>query len=177
MKKIIRLVDTIVEVLAVCALVCAASMIIINVLNRYVIQGWIRNSSDWLYEKTDGLLSPISATADEVPGLLLVWIAFLGAYLAYRKEGHISFDMLVDSLPEKIKRFVITATESTIMAFLLILLYQSIRMMMVDGETEIETAEIAQGWFMLIIPLSAALLCFAILIDIFSRWNNKKKDI
>ena len=96
--------------------------------------------------------------------LTMVWIAFLGAYLAYRKDGHISFDMFVDSLTPRFKRLLITVTECTILVFLLMLLYQSIRMILVDGETEIETAEIAQGWFMLIIPLSASLISFALIL-------------
>jgi len=181
MYRFIRLIDRIIEILAASALVVAASMILINVFNRYVVLGWLRTSSEtsdvsaWFYGVADSLLSPISATADEVPGLLLIWIAFLGAYLAYRKGGHISFDMFVDMLPPLLKRLVITATESTIMAFLLMLLYQSIRMMMVDGETEIETAEIAQGWFMLIIPLSAGLMAFALVIDIVERWIDRRQ--
>lgn len=174
MERVTRLVDKTIEILAAAALIVAAAMILINVLNRYVVQGWIRGSSDWLYGIVDGFLSPISATADEVPGLLLVWIAFLGAYLAYRREGHISFDMFVDMLSPRAKRIVITLTESTILIFLIILLFQSIRMMIVDGETEIETAEIAQGWFMLIIPLSAALLSFALLLDITKRWKKPR---
>lgn len=180
MHHLIRLVDRLVAVLATSALVVATSMILINVLNRYVVLGWLRSSSEdsnlgaWAYELSDQILSPISATADEVPGLLLIWIAFLGAYLAYRQGGHISFDMIVDALPSPIRRLLITATESTIMAFLIVLLVQSVRMIMVDGETEIETAEIAQGWFMLIIPLSAGLMVFALLIDIYERWIERR---
>ena len=34
-------------------------------------------------------------------------------------------------------------------------------MIRVSGATEIETAEIAQGWFMLILPLAALLLALA----------------
>lgn len=183
MKRLIQIVDNIIGILAGSTLVIATSMVLINVLNRYVVLGWLRTNSEnsdiyaWFYNVFDSLLSPISATADEVPGLLLIWIAFLGAYLAYRKGGHISFDMLVDKLPSKIRHLIITLTESTIMIFLLLLFYQSIRMIMVDGETEIETAEITQGWFMLIIPLSAFLMVFALVIDIVKRWFFQRQKL
>lgn len=182
MIKIVRFVDRLIEIVAASALVAAASMILINVFNRYVVLGWLRASSEhsklgaWLYDFTDGLLSPISATADEVPGLLLIWIAFLGAYLAYRMGGHISFDMFVESFPAPLKKLVIIATDSAIMIFLVVLLVQSIRMILVDGETEIETAEIAQGWFMLIIPLSAGLMILALLVDVVERWFGLKLE-
>ncbi len=180
MNYVVRLIDKIVEVLATSALVVAASMILLNVFNRYVVLGWLRTGSEsstlwaWLYGMTDRLLSPISATTDEIPGLLLIWIAFLGAYLAYRKGGHISFDMMVEKLPRFLRRLVIVFTNASITVFLVILLMQSIRMIRVDGQTEIETAEIAQGWFMAIIPLSAGLLILALMIDIIQRVRNTK---
>jgi len=179
MRVFVRLVDRIVEILAATALV-AASMILLNVFNRYVVLGWLRSGGErselvaWLFETSDALLSPISATADEVPGLLLVWIAFLGAYLAYRRGGHIAFDVVVDSLPRLPRRLVVVLTDVTIVVFLVLLFLQSIRMIRVDGETEIETAEIAQGWFMTIIPLSAALMILALAIDMVERWRGAK---
>ena len=181
MRRLVRLIDGIVEVVAATALVAAASMILINVFNRYVVLGWMRASAEtsdlgaWLFEATDALLSPISATADEVPGLLLVWIAFLGAYLAYRRGGHIAFDLVVERLPRLARRLVVVLTDITIVAFLVLLFLQSLRMIRVDGETEIETAEIAQGWFMTIIPLSAALLILALVLDAVDRWRDARR--
>jgi TRAP-type C4-dicarboxylate transport system permease small subunit len=183
MNYVVRLIDKTVEVLATSALVVSTSMILLNVFNRYVVLGWMRTGSEnselwaWIYEITDGLLSPISATTDEIPGLLLIWIAFLGAYLAYRKGGHISFDMVVEKLPRPCKRLVVVLTDASIMMFLLLLLMQSIRMIRVDGQTEIETAEIAQGWFMVIIPLSAGLLILALVMDIIKRLRDTKDPI
>ena len=180
MHRLVRLIDRIVEVIAATALVVANSMILLNVFNRYVVLGWMREGSETsklgatIFETVDSVLSPISATVDEVPGLLLVWIAFLGAYLAYRKGGHISFDMVVMGLPGLPRRLVVVLTDAIVMAFLAVLLHQSIRMIRVDGMTEIETAEIAQGWFMAIIPLSAGLMILALMIDIVERWRGEK---
>jgi len=180
-KQVAFFIDRLISVAAATALVSAALMVLLNVFNRYVVLGWLRSGSEHseiiasIFEFADNLLSPLSATADEVPGLLLVWIAFLGAYLAYRRGGHISFDMVLESLPDKLQRIMIVIIDATIMVFLCILFFQSVRMILVDGETEIETAEIAQGWFMGIIPLAAALLFFALVIDSFQRWRLKKK--
>lgn len=156
------------------AFAASSVLIIINVINRYVVSGFMRNISKQ-YEQFKPVylffrehVGALSITADEVPGLLLVWIAFLGAYLVMRREGHISFDMIVESLPLKLKKWVVLLNSGLMAGFLVLLLFQSIRMIKVSGRTEIETAEIAQGWFMLVLPLAAILLLAALIQRTFN---------
>ena len=109
-------------------------------------------------------------TADEVPGFMLVWIAFLGAYLAIRQGGHISFDLLVDKLPPGPRRLVRGAVDLAIIGFLALVFWLSIRMILIDGAREIETADIPQGWFMAILPLASAAMILALVQGILLRW-------
>ncbi|MEM9148201.1 MAG: TRAP transporter small permease [Pseudomonadota bacterium] len=141
--------------------------ILLNVLNRYLVLGMIRDlTKDWAglrpaYFWVRDLLGSVVVTADEVPGFPLVWIAFLGAYLAMRREGHIDFDLLAEALPARARRALAIVNAALIGGFLLMLFWQSARMICVSGATEIETAEIAEGWFMLIMPLAAVQLLTA----------------
>lgn len=165
--KALRFLDKSVEAAAVAAFVVSSLFIILNVINRYLVLGAFRNlARDYeslrpYYTSIRSALGDIVVTADEVPGYLLAWVAFLGAYLAMRREGHIAFDLLLNSLPDRVRRIAILTNAALIGGFLLMVLWQSIRMIRVSGATEIETAEIAQGWFMLIIPVAAVLLLIA----------------
>lgn len=171
----LRKLDAVVGAAAALVLVASTALICCNVFYRYVVLGWLRSLgerlgwADTLYRALDSGLSVISVTADEVPGYLLVWLTFLGAYLAARQGGHIAFDLMVDKLPDRGRRLAKGLIDGAIIAFLIVLLVQSIRMIRIDGATEIETAAIAQGWFMSILPISAALLILALLIAIAQR--------
>ncbi len=123
------------------------------------------------------MFGSVSVMADEVPGFLLVWIAFLGAYLAMRGQGHIAFDMLSEKAGPVIKKVLLLLNTTLICGFLTMLLWQSIRMIRVSGRTEIETAEIAQGWFMAIIPLSAVLLIVAVLVRFLAQGTKSNEEI
>lgn len=164
----LRIIDKIVEVVAVAAFVTSSLFICINVLNRYLVLGVMRNmarDAEWLrpsYLFVREMFGSISVTADEVPGFLLVWVAFLGAYLTMRRDGHISFDMLADALSPRVRKMVDVLNSILIGGFLLVLLWNSILMIRISGGTEIETAEIAQGWFMGILPIGAVLLLLAL---------------
>jgi len=163
-----RIIDKIVEVVAIAAFVASSLFICINVLNRYLVLGAMRNmarDAEWLrpaYFFVRDIFGSISVTADEVPGLLLVWVAFLGAYLTMRRDGHISFDMLVNAAAPRFRRIVDAFNSLLIAGFLVVLLWKSILMIRISGSTEIETAEIAQGWFMAILPIGAVLLLLAL---------------
>lgn len=164
----LRIIDKIIEVVAVAAFVTSSLFICINVLNRYLVLGLMRNMArdgEWLrptYLVLRDAFGSISVTADEVPGLLLVWVAFLGAYLTMRRDGHISFDMLADAVTPGARRAISVLNSLLIGGFLLVLLWKSALMMWISGGTEIETAEIAQGWFMAILPIGAILLLLAL---------------
>lgn len=171
----LRRLDAVVGAAAALVLVASTALICCNVFYRYVVLGWLRSLGerlDWadrLYRALDSWLGAVSVTADEVPGYLLVWLTFLGAYLAARQGGHIAFDVMVDKLPDRARRIAKGLVEGAIIAFLMVLLVQSLRMIRVDGATEIETAAIAQGWFMAILPISAGLLILALLVEIARR--------
>lgn len=162
-----RILDRFIAIVAGAALITSTVFILVNVTNRYLVQGGLLNLAEknilpGLYDFMDTYLSQISATADEVPGLLLVWVAFLGAYLAMRDGGHIAFEMLVDKLPIRAKKTLKYSSDLLISVFLIVLFYQSWRMIDVDGATEIETAEIGQGWFMSVLVIFSVLMLIAI---------------
>ncbi len=170
-----KLIDRLVTAAAVLCLVASTAMIVANVFYRYVVLDWLRigaREAAWLtplYDLLNEAFGRVSVTADEVPGYLLVWIAFLGAYLALRRDGHIAFDLLIRALPARPGKGLRIAIDVAVLAFLGLLLWQSLRMIRIDGATEIETAEIAQGWFMAVLPISAVLLALPIAQRLLAR--------
>ncbi len=178
----IRLLDRVVGVVSVTCFVASTTLVCLNVFYRYAVLGAMRSAAaehDWvapLYRGFDDALSTLSGTADELPGLLLVWIAFLGGYLALREGKHISFELLVDKLPAGVGRVVRALTLLAVAAFLGMVLLEAVRMIRSSGATEIETAEVAQGWFMLAVPVSAALMLVACLVQIASAWRHRAEE-
>ena len=167
--------DRLVEAVAVLCLVVSTAMICANVFYRYVVLGWLREGAqtvEWLvpvFDALNNIFGTLSVSADEVPGYLLVWIAFLGAYLALRRDGHIAFDLFLNALPPRGRWVLRSVIDGAVLGFLAVLLWEAIRMIRVDGATEIETAEIAQGWFMAIMPIAAVLLGLALVLRLIAR--------
>ncbi|MEP3248471.1 MAG: TRAP transporter small permease [Sneathiella sp.] len=176
---LLRRFDKLVEGVAVLLFAASSLFIFINVVNRYLILGAFRKlardfealQGSYLFFRE--IFGSVSVMADEVPGLLLVWIAFLGAYLAMRGQGHISFDLLAGKLNRLGQKSLTVLNTVLIVGFLGLLFWQSVRMISISGQTEIETAEIAQGWFMLILPLAALFLLIAVLKQLKDRLQDK----
>ena len=138
-----RVLDTIMAAVAAAFVAATAVCICLNVFYRYVLES--------------GLV-----WADEVPGYFLVWISFIGAYLAVRSRGHISFDMVVEKLPPAARRIAATLVDLLIIGFLALLLVLSLRMIAIVGDTEIETADIPQGLFMTVLPIACTAMIAAL---------------
>lgn len=150
MRWILDSIDRIIAVVVAGLVIATAIAVGLNVFFRYVLHlGLV-----W---------------ADEVPGFLLVWIAFLGAYLAYRRDGHIAFDMLLDKLPRLPRRIAHSLIDALVAALFIMLGVLSWRMISVVGGREIETLEIPQGVFMAILPVSSALIVLALIGRILER--------
>ena len=182
MAVLLRWLDRAVELTAVVAFFASTALILLNVLNRYLVLGAMRNlareyeSLTPIYRATRDFLGNWSVMADEVPGYLLVWMALLGGYLVLRKDGHIAFTLFRENLPRPVRNALIWLCSALMLGFFVNLLFQSVRMIRVSGATEIETAEIAQGWFMAVVPLSAALFILAVSVSCWRRWRNAGAD-
>jgi TRAP-type transport system small permease protein len=106
---------------------------------------------------------------EEIDGYLLIWISFLGAYLAAREGQHLGIDMLPDRLPPAARRALRTVVDASLILLFAIVLVHSLRWIRVSGGREIETAEIPKGIFMSVIPLAMALLIVALAADMLRR--------
>lgn len=149
----LRYLDRLVEIIVGALVALTAIAVCLNVFYRYVLGS--------------GLV-----WADEVPGFLLVWIAFLGAYLAARQDGHIAFDMLVESFPPLIRRSVQAIGDLAVIGFFVLLGVTSWQMIARVGGRPIETLPIAQGVFMGVLPVASALMVVAVGVRLIQRWRN-----
>lgn len=109
---------------------------------------------------------------EEIAGYLLVWISFTGAYLALRDGGHIGLDLFVDKLPARAAAALRTAVDLLVAGFLVLLTVLSVRMILIVGDTLLETVDLPQGVFMASIPVSSVAMALALVVNVWTRWRN-----
>ena len=66
---------------------------------------------------------------NELSGILLTWVVFIGAMAAFRKKAHVNVPLIVDSLPPNLRRALGILSELFILAFLICATYLSYVMM------------------------------------------------
>ena len=110
---------------------------------------------------------------EEIAGYLLVWISFIGAYLALRREGHLSFELLLDRLPQKSGFWIRVSIEVLLILFFGMILVLSVKLISVVGATHIETADIPQGLFMLVLPIASVGIMLGCLINLQKQWKGR----
>lgn len=171
----IKKLDKTILVLSSIILLSATAMLIFSVFYRYVIIDFLGiylediAFANILYEFFTENLDTLSATTDEIPGYFLVWISFLGAYLAERENLHIKFDLLVESLPIFFNNIFQMIPNILSIIFFSMLFYFSIKMIDINGSTYIETIDIQQGVFMMIFPIASFLLVIGLLINVYKE--------
>jgi TRAP-type C4-dicarboxylate transport system permease small subunit len=111
------------------------------------------------------LLNPLTWT-EEVARLCLVWITFLGTYLAYRRRLHIAIDVISVRLTPGARRaihFVVTILLAVLMATLVVQGSQYSRAFLGSATPLLG---IPLGVVYAALPLSAALLLIAVLAEL-----------
>lgn len=85
----------------VCLAVLAAMTIIacLEVFLRYVM----RQSLPW---------------AEEMPKYLMIWLTFLGASLATRRDSHVGFTTVLETLPPRARRWLVLVGRLLVLLFL-----------------------------------------------------------
>lgn len=151
----IRMIDTLVEAMAAALVAASAIITCLAVFFRFVLNsalGW----------------------PEEIGGYVLVWISFLGAYLASRQNQHVSFDIVVGLLPALPRRVVIIFVDAVLIVYFAVLLKTSIRLIGTVGATNVETIDLPFGLFMAILPLGSVLIVVALCVNIGSQFKGPR---
>lgn len=141
------LLDAWLEAMAAGLMAIICIVIFLGVVSRYV------------------LLSPIT-WAEEVARLCLVWITFLGTYLAYRRRLHISIDVIRARLGPRTRRAIHFVVTILLVVLMTMLLVQGGKYSGAFMGSATPLLGIPLGVVYAALPLSAALMLISVLAEL-----------
>jgi TRAP-type C4-dicarboxylate transport system permease small subunit len=97
---------------------------------------------------------------EEFARILFVWVALLGAVLAFRRAGHFSIDALANLLPALLRRPLAAAMRVGLLGFLLLVAYLGLQATLRVQEQLTTAMEISMSWGYASVPVSFA--CMAL---------------
>lgn len=98
---------------------------------------------------------------EELARFLMVWLAFLGAALAYLRQQHLGVDILVARMEPAARRAALLVEHAVVLLFAVLVLgiggAELVRERMGSGQT-MPALGILKGWQYLCVPVSGALI-------------------
>jgi TRAP-type C4-dicarboxylate transport system permease small subunit len=97
--------------------------------------------------------------SEEVTRLMIVWLSFVGAYMAMREDKHIGFDLFISKLPDGIKKGIGLVGQFLIVLFLLVYVWQGTKFAGEFLNVGMPYTNIPVGWFAYsVFPVSGVLM-------------------
>jgi len=154
-----RVVDRIAEVLIALLMAAITILVFVGVVFRYV------------------LLEPIS-WIEEIARFFLVWVSFIGTYLAYSRGRHIAVTALVDRLPQLSQKIVRIVGGVGLVFFMAMLTVQGTLYSKAFLQSYSPILELPLGLVYAALPTAAFLLLIRILLDIGKEinWNTEDRE-
>ena len=151
----LKVIDTVygalAKVIQYVVLILLALMVIIvfsNVVSRYYLQVSL-------------------AWSEEIARFMLVWLVFLGSFLAYIHDEHLGLDILVKKFPPTLRKAVAVCANLLVIFALYAVMEGGYLMMMANFDWLSASAEIPQGYVYLVIPLSCGLMILQTVLKTF----------
>ena len=144
MTATLRTLDLLCEALAALLMCALCTVVFVGVVYRYV------------------LVSPIPWT-EEVARLCLVWVSFVGAYLAMRRGRHIAMDTIYVLFGPRARWICDAVGLGVLAAFLLVLMWYGARYSSAFWNARSPYLGFRMGLVYLALPVGAGLLLLAIL--------------
>jgi len=91
---------------------------------------------------------------EELARMLFVWVALLGAVLAFRRAGHFSIEACVSRLPAPLRRGVALSMRCVLLGFLLLVAYLGLQATLRVREQLTTAMEISMSWGYASVPVS-----------------------
>ncbi len=140
MENVKTRIDRIVDAVLASIILAMTAVIVISVFYRYVLN------------------LPLSWT-DEIARIMIVWLSFVGGYMALREGKHIGFDLVVKKLSAPVRAAVEVIGQAAVLVFLLVVVWQGFIFAGKFLDTPMEYTQIPLGWVAYsTIPVSGLLM-------------------
>jgi TRAP-type C4-dicarboxylate transport system permease small subunit len=135
-------------------LVAMATVVFIQVFFRYVLDAAL----PW---------------PEETARIMIVWLSFLGAYMAMRERKHIGFSVLVEKLPPRPRAVVNLIGRLLVIGFLVVVVKEGVRFVREHVDIPMPYTDVSTGWVVYsVFPVAGALMLFQSLVDIAEAVRN-----
>ena len=98
--------------------------------------------------------------SEELAVFVMIWLTFIGSLICMRDREHIEVTILVDSLPHKLQRIVLTFSRLASVLFLLVVAYYGFELVTENMTVTSPANKISMGLVYTIIPLSSLGMVF-----------------
>ncbi len=145
------------ESLAVAALVVMVLSVSFGVVSRYITV----TSATW---------------AVELAGLSFTWAVFLGAAAAFRRNMHVSVDIIVNLLSERANTLLAWVVDLLVLAFLIYVLYLSVLISIESHSRPSPVLRISFSYVYLGLVLSMGSMLVHHIRQLVLKWQNTKES-
>ncbi|MEA2879114.1 MAG: hypothetical protein QOF14_4310, partial [Hyphomicrobiales bacterium] len=108
---------------------------------------------------------------DEVAGILFLWLAMLGAVLAFQRSEHMRMTAIVGMLTPKTRAFFDVLAIAAPLAFLILLLQPAYEFASDEIFVSTPALDISNGWRAAALPVGIALMLVTALLRLFAVGN------
>ena len=115
------------------------------------------------------------AWSEEVARFMLVWLVFIGSFLAYIHDEHLGLDILVAKLPATVRKIVAFATNMLILFALYAVMEGGYLLMRDNFDWLSSAAEIPQGYVYFIVPFTCGLMMLQVVLKTYYLLTGKKE--
>jgi TRAP-type C4-dicarboxylate transport system permease small subunit len=140
LKKLNLLLDGLLAKLVAATSIFFFSVVLISVFARYVIK------------------APVLASI-ELSRITFVWSCMLAAALTYRQGAHIAISFLFERSPRTLQKWLNRLTHVLVLAFSILVLWQSTLVVWLLWPTDLPMLEISQSWFYIPLPFVCLIIC------------------
>lgn len=141
MKKIIKIIDSILDISAVLAMVIMIFVLGLQIFFRYVLN----NALSWVY--------PFSL-------IVFIWMIWLGGAAGIRDETQIRIDFAENLLPDKIKRILMPLMSIICILFLITAVYKSIDIVRLQSLAQYGNLPFSRGVLFIVVPIMGSVMVF-----------------
>lgn len=111
--------------------------------------------------------------SEEITRLMIVWLSFVGAYMAMRENKHIGFDLLVSKFSPKAKALVSLIGNLLILVFLLVVFWEGISFSREFLNVGMPYTNLPIGWlYYSVFPVSGALMILQTFLSLGALWKS-----